>query len=279
MVASRRDTGAFRVTFGRYAPAMRIPRHDHEMASLCIALSGGYKEQLDRRDREVETGTLVIHPQGEAHANQHAEKVTGLLTIEFSRESLELVRDLSPLFDESWDRKAAFLLPLAYRIFDEMEHNPPFDNVGVDDLIWRMIADIADYRYVNAGRPAWLLAVRDYLESHVSTAPSIGTLAAMVGVHPVHLGRAFRRAFGCGVGDFVWQRRIAAALKLLADSDLGLGEISAITGFADQSHMTRRIGAMTGRPPGAWRRLRADQGTSSGNDVGSVQDGEPYRHP
>jgi len=278
-VASCRDTGAFRVTFGRYAPAMRIARHDHEMASLCVALSGGYTEQLDYRAREVETGTLVVHPQGEAHTNHHGAKVTGLLTIEFSRESLELARNLSPLFDESWDRAAAFLLPSVYRIFDEMDHGLPSANVGIDDLIWQMIAGIIDYRHVNAGRPAWLIAVRDYLESHFDDAPSIVALAEMAGVHPVHLGRAFRQTFGCGVGDFVWQRRIAAALKLLTDSNLGLGEISSVTGFADQSHMTRRISAMTGRPPGAWRRLHVDQRAGTNDDVGSVQDAQPSSCP
>lgn len=278
-VVSHHDTGTFRVTFGRYAPAMQIARHDHEMASLCIALSGGYKEQLDRRVREVETGTLVVHPEGEAHANHHSAKVTGLLTIEFSRHSLELARDLSPLFDESWDRSAAFLLPSAYRIIDEIEHRLPSANMGIDDLVWRMIGGIVDCRHVNAPRPAWLSAVHHHLESHIDDTLSINTLAEMAGVHPVHLGRAFRRAFGCGVGDFVWQRRVAAALKLLTDSDLGLGEISVITGFADQSHMTRRIKTMTGRPPGAWRVGRVDEDVGGEDDVGSVQDRQPSNRP
>ena len=253
-IASRCDTGTFTVTYGQYEPETHIPRHDHEHASLCIALSGGYEEQLDRHSRRIETGTLVIHPEGEAHANHHAPRVTDLLTIELSPAALGLAREISPRFDESWHRPALFLLPAAYRILHEIETVRSAGTLAVDDLIWRVIGETTDHRETDSARPAWLLLVRDYLDAHFTDAPTLTMLAGMAGVHSVHLTRSFRTAYGCSVGDFVRQRQVETALSLLAEGELGLGQISLAAGFADQSHMTRRVGALTGKPPGTWRR-------------------------
>ena len=220
---------------------------------MCIALSGGYEEQLDRSCRRVETGTLVIHPEDEAHANRHAPRATGLLTVELNPVALERVREFSPLFDESWHRPAVVLLPAAYRILHEIDPIRSADTLVVDDLLWRMIGEATGCREPETGRPAWLLLVRDYLDVHFAEGPTLGMLAGMAGVHQVHLTRSFRKAFGCSVGDFVRQRRAETALRLLAESELGLSQISLLAGFADQSHMTRRVGALTGKPPGTWR--------------------------
>jgi len=253
-MTSRCETGDFTVTFGRYAPEVLIPRHRHEHASLCIAFSGGYEEQLDRSCRQVETGTLVIHPEGEAHSNRHAPCLTDLLTVELSPVALDLAREVSPLFDESWHRPATFLLPAAYRLLHEIETDRSAEKLAIDDLLWRMIGETTGYREPETGRPAWLLLVRDYLDVHFADGPTLAMLAGMAGVHSVHLTRSFRKTFGYSVGDFVRQRQAETALRLLAQGDLGLSEISLVAGFADQSHMTRRVGDLTGKPPGAWRR-------------------------
>jgi AraC family transcriptional regulator len=232
---------------------MKIARHDHELASLCIAISGGYDEQLNRKSRRVEAGTIVLHPEGEAHANDHGPRITNLLTVELRPASLNLARSLSPLFGESWHRSASFLLPQAYRILRELDEISPSADLAIDDAIWETIADLVGHHRADVGRPRWLLAVRDYLEVHFADAPPMAMLSQMAGVHPVHLARSFRRAFGSSIGAFVRRCQVAAALKLVADGDLGLAEISFAAGFADQSHMTRQVGGLTGRSPGAWR--------------------------
>jgi len=249
-----RTTGQFRVTFASYAPLTRLDRHDHELASFCIAVCGGYDEQLDRRSRRVEAGILVIHPEGETHADRHDPRRTDLLTVEFSSASLDLARRISPRFDESWHRPALTLLPAAYRILHHMDQSCPTSALLIEDTIWEMIAEAVKHEQRDAGRPKWLLHVHDSLESCAGNAPTMLELSEMAGVHPVHLARAFRQAFGSSIGEFVRQQQVAAALKLLADSRLGLAEISVATGFADQSHMTRRIRELTGRPPGIWRK-------------------------
>jgi AraC family transcriptional regulator len=239
----------------RYAPSTTIRRHDHELASVCIAMSGGYDEAYGANKRRVDPGTFVIHPEGEAHSDRHDACPTALLTIELSAVGLDLARRELRLFDKSSHRSATSLLPQAYRLWHEV--GQAGDNAGlvVEAAIWEMLAEASDNRRLGAGRAPWLTEVRDYLEAHATDGPSMTLLSDMAGVHPVHLARSFRQRFGCSVGAYVRRRQVGAAVALLAQNDLPLADIALSAGFADQSHMTRLVKSHTGRAPGAWRTM------------------------
>lgn len=87
----------------------------------------------------------------------------------------------------------------------------------------------------------------------------VASLAAWAGDHDVAretVARAFTRAFGVSARRFRKELKTREACLRLAGPD-GLAEIAAATGFADQAHMTRSIGELTGMSPGAWRQREA----------------------
>lgn len=92
----------------------------------------------------------------------------------------------------------------------------------------------------------------------------LSELALSVGVHPVHLTRAFREQHGVTIPAYVRQLRVDAARKLLKSSSLSLADIAGMVGFADQSHLTRVFKRLTGVPPGQYRR---GGGVRSGNST------------
>src|SRR6185369_15668841 len=102
--------------------------------------------------------------------------------------------------------------------------------------------------------PRWLVAARDALAHRWDDAPAIAELARGAGVHPVHFIRSFRRWYGTTPGAFVDVRRLDAGAALLAGSNLPVAEIALATGFADQSHFTRRFSRRFGVAPAAYRR-------------------------
>ncbi len=53
---------------------------------------------------------------------------------------------------------------------------------------------------------------------------------------------------------YVERRRIVRAQSLILEIDLALVEIALMTGFADQSHFTRRFHRHVGRTPAAFAR-------------------------
>jgi AraC family transcriptional regulator len=136
----------------------------------------------------------------------------------------------------------------------EAESSDPVSTLSLEGMVLELLAQVDRARLPEISRTAWLTRVRDYLDSHAGEGPLMDRLGDLAGVHPVHLARAFRRAFGCSIGAYVRRLQVERAMTLLTAGELSLAEVAATTGFSDQSHMTRLVRAQTGTTPGAWRR-------------------------
>jgi AraC family transcriptional regulator len=83
----------------------------------------------------------------------------------------------------------------------------------------------------------------------------LSQLAQAAGVHPVYAVRCFKKRYGCTIGEYLRNLRLAYALGLVAETDLPLSEISEQAGFSDQPHLTRLFKKATGKTPGSIRKV------------------------
>ncbi|GAB2627593.1 helix-turn-helix transcriptional regulator [Streptomyces capparidis] len=88
-------------------------------------------------------------------------------------------------------------------------------------------------------------------------ATALFPLAALVGVSPYRLSRAFTRELGVSLTRYRNRVRVSAALDRLEAGETRLGVLAADLGFADQSHLTRTIRDHLGTTPTALRRAMA----------------------
>jgi AraC family transcriptional regulator len=100
---------------------------------------------------------------------------------------------------------------------------------------------------------SWLDAVRSRLREEYRQPFALGDLARSAHRHPSHLVRAFRRRWGMTPGDYLRRVRVAAAIRLLRESNEPASIIALKTGFADQSHMGRCMRRFAGQTPGEVR--------------------------
>jgi AraC-like DNA-binding protein len=85
---------------------------------------------------------------------------------------------------------------------------------------------------------------------------TLGDVARAAHVTPAHLIRSFRRAHGIAPMAYLWQRRVALAVDLLAGTGLPLATVAERCGFKTVHHFSRRVRDATGLPPAALRRHR-----------------------
>jgi len=94
-----------------------------------------------------------------------------------------------------------------------------------------------------------LRIVVDYVDEHISADLSLVELARVAGVSASHFKALFKRSIGSPVHQYVIQRRVDYAAKLLSRGMLKLSEVALQAGFADQSHMARCMRRVMGMTP------------------------------
>jgi AraC family transcriptional regulator len=100
----------------------------------------------------------------------------------------------------------------------------------------------------------WLQTLRTELDMRFGEHLDVAALADRTGVHPVHLARAFRKAYKVTVGDYVHRRRIQQACRMLRGSTASIAAIAEDLGYTDQSHFSRVFRSITGTTPARYRR-------------------------
>jgi AraC-like DNA-binding protein len=104
------------------------------------------------------------------------------------------------------------------------------------------------------GLPARMLkSIEEYIDVHLEEDLSVEELASHLGISTSYFARSFRGSVGLTPHAYVMRRRLLRAQELLANTDLPLIDIALATGFADQSHFSRRFHQMTGLPPRTYR--------------------------
>jgi AraC-like DNA-binding protein len=103
-----------------------------------------------------------------------------------------------------------------------------------------------------AGEPL-LAQVFEVIDRRLAEPLSLRDVAAEVGVTPGHLTTVVRRRTGRTVGDWIVERRMAAARGLLAETDLPVAEVARRVGLPDPGYFSRLFSRTHGRSPRDWR--------------------------
>ncbi len=101
--------------------------------------------------------------------------------------------------------------------------------------------------------PMKLRRVRDRIEASLEEPPTLGSLAAEVGLSLFHFAREFRQTTGLPPHRYILRRQLDRATILLADRDLAIVDVAAASGFAHASHLARHLRRRTGLSPDAFR--------------------------
>lgn len=99
---------------------------------------------------------------------------------------------------------------------------------------------------------------RAYIAAHYAADLSLSEPARLGGLSPFYFARVFRAEVGLPPHAYLESVRIGAAQGLLVRG-VPLAAVAQATGFADQSHFTRRFRRVIGVPPGQYARAEQDR--------------------
>ncbi|MFI9557346.1 helix-turn-helix domain-containing protein [Nonomuraea endophytica] len=102
---------------------------------------------------------------------------------------------------------------------------------------------------------------REAIDADHPAAAGLLPLAALLGVSPFQLSRAFTGVLGVSLTHYRNRVRVGRALDRLEQGETSLAALAADLGFADQAHLTRTVRRHLGHTPAALRRQLAPERT------------------
>lgn len=255
------QTNAIRVELVDVPAGVRMRGHGHDEPHLCFIAAGAFDERdAAGRHRLAAAGTLRGSPAGDEHDLTFRAPSSCLLVL-FADGAIEppAPRERRWLVDERAQRLAR---SLGHRVGDA-DASP----LELEMLALELMAAASSRRGTETG--AWLRRVRERIDDRPEAPPTTRELAADAGVHPVYVARAFRAAFGIGIGEYARLVRAEHARRMLTRASTPLARLALSAGYSDQSHMTREMRRFLGVTPIAVRR-----GGARIREVADVQDGD-----
>jgi AraC family transcriptional regulator len=95
-----------------------------------------------------------------------------------------------------------------------------------------------------------------FIEEHVGERIALEDIASHANISRFHFARLFKQSTGLSPVAYLKRSQIRRARALIIAGDLSLAEVAIVTGFADQSHLTRRFRSYAGCTPGSLRTHR-----------------------
>lgn len=231
-----------------------VETHRHDDAHFVLVLSGVYISSALHAPAHAPSPTLVFNPAGTTHRDRFLDGKGSFLTVSLDPALLRGAEELQAAQEQATVLAAPTSVAAAFRIAREIGRCG--DVALLEAGAWEVLASLqrAATRTPRA-LPPWAHQAYDAVmdmaaDSHLR----IADLAATLGVHPVHLARVFRQAWGYSPGDLLRWRRVEQASGLLRRPSLAMADVALTVGFADQSHMSRAFQAQYGMTPTTYRR-------------------------
>ena len=251
----------------RYAPgpAEELPKHSHGEYQICLSLDFPGVYGYRGTSHAVPVGSLsVVHP-GEVHSARDPEERRSPSSFRMMYAEPDL---LARAATEVAGRRAG--PPPFFRDTVIMDRPLALDflrlHVALEGAAPRLEQDtrllfvltrlVGRHAGVSLSPPPGrehraVRLAREYLEDNLGRGVSLEELARLANLSPFHLARVFRDEVGLPPHAYQAQARVDRARSLLLRG-WPAARVARETGFADQSHLSRRFKRLVGVTPGRY---------------------------
>jgi len=238
------------------APASRIPAHAHDRATICLTLTGQGLEIIEGARLIAQPGGVLMRAPKIIHANEYGAVPHRGVMIELERKWLETCRHFLKVFEGYRYFSGGPVPALTLRIYREARIKDSVAPIIVEGLMLELLGHASRSLIKPPVRlPGWLMQARDLLHGRFNDSLNLVEIANIVGVHPTHLARSFKKHYRTTVGEYLRRLRLDWATRQLSETEDSIAEIASAAGFYDQSHFSHLFKQHTGLSPAEFRAL------------------------
>jgi AraC family transcriptional regulator len=243
----------------RYQAGALRQRHYHDSAWVVFTLTGSFALTMRSAESLLTPRSLVYVPAGEAHSNVFGSQGAGVFVTAIDPawigDRLEVV---SAEVENPRIAPAGLLTGLALKIYREFRSPDTLSDLIVEGAFLELLGGwLRQDFHKDRGAPFWLRQVKGLLHDSFREPVSLNQVARAAGVHPSHVAREFRRAYGMTIGEYVRNLRVefvAERLLCPGKDTVSLTDLALDAGFSSQAHMAAVFHRVMGMPPGQYRK-------------------------
>lgn len=237
-----------------HAPNSTLPSHAHEAASLCLTLTGQHLELVNGARIVAEAGCVITRAPKLQHSDHFGAAPHRSFMIELEDKWLKTCRHFLSVFEGHRHFPGGPVPALALRIYRESRIKDTVAPVIVEGLMLELLGHASRSLIKSPVRlPVWLMQARELLHGRFNDSLSLIEVATIVGVHPTHLARTFKKHYRITVGEYLRRLRLDWATRRLSETEDSIADIASAAGFYDQSHFSHLFKQHTGFTPAEFR--------------------------
>ena len=267
----------FSISKGSFKKGHIVKVHRHEFIELVYITTGKSTHYINDISYEANSGDIVFVNYNETHCfvvDETLEYYNLFVKPEYISERLA---DAETIYD-------VFSFFIMGNYFDEsanckpLTHFTPGKKSEMDKLVVDMYSEVTSreegyelaldgymrlifsriIRQLRLSEPKKMYSaitseILGYIDSNYTKDISLSELAGKCFYNTAYLGRVFKSAFNMSIREYIREKRIDYAKKLLKDSDETVENISVLSGFSDKKQFYRVFKEKTGCTPGQYR--------------------------
>jgi len=246
--------------------------HCHDFIELVYITSGSALQQVDGADYQVSRGDMLFINYGATHAFVPQDRFSyvnicflpELLCESVTRDNALALLSLTA-FDELRRERSGGMLSFSGQDREEVEFilqamlrehqndEPYADQIlthYLNILLTKMLRPSA--QTLQKDDDLWQELER-YISDNLQEPLTLELLARRCFYNPSYFSRTFKQKIGCSLSEFIREKRMAEAKRLLTETERSLDDIAALVGYSDRSAFCHVFARSVGMFPGEYR--------------------------
>lgn len=239
--------------------------HTHHFTELFFVLEGSGKFLLRDTTLRIKAGDLVIIPPHIEHTERSSPHtplkyyVLGIDGIAF--QSIDSTGSVQ-IFSNSENQPS--IANLIGQIYREVKNKVYGSDIICQNLLEILIILLIRSQRlipipINSARMTKECAmVKEYLDANYAEHITLDTLTRLTHMNKYYMAHSFTKFTGLSPIQYLNQRRMETACRLLKDTDYSISDIASSTGFSSQSYFSQTFRKYYGINPIKYRQSHAD---------------------
>lgn len=218
---------------------------------MTIVIKGTLEYNIDGKNIVVNGGDMIFMPPGTKRVRKESFDNVDYISFNFNCDSdIDL-----PVFLSGALHGDVLLLIGAY---DNINNLSYLDNTEKNEYILGCIISLFEDRVKRQKFNPLTLKIMEYIHKNIGNKITLEDIGRHTFFSPIYCDTLFKRETGRSIIDYLLEKRIDEAKRLLIEGTLSLQSVSENVGFSDYNYFSRVFKARSGYSPSSYRKSILD---------------------